>query len=211
MFYSGLIEGKQDTQSPGIWMTFSPHTTYNGCVTESCRQFMTLVKRWVYWCLRKKESATQVIEFLGLLIDTLLMSIWVPPAKQKDILQHIWSVLGNQTVAAANLQSLAGKLNFLVKAFPLGCPFVCQLYNSAAGKHPCRQVQVSEDIKKDLQLWGAFLVQFRGWLPILNSVQANKLPWWSTQMHQPTSPWGGVYTSPVMDGGSTASGMHTLW
>ena len=43
--------------------------------------------------LEKRVFATQVIEFLGLLIDTLLMIVQVPQDKQKDILEQINNVL----------------------------------------------------------------------------------------------------------------------
>ena len=41
----------------------------------------------------KRVFATQVIEFLGLLIDTLLMIVRVPQDKQKDILKQITNIL----------------------------------------------------------------------------------------------------------------------
>ena len=71
----------------------------------------------------KRVYATQTIEFLGLLIDTLLMIIRVPADKQKDILHHITAVLQAKQYPASSLQSLAGKLNFIATAFPLGRPF----------------------------------------------------------------------------------------
>ena len=125
----------------------------------------------------KRVFATQVIEFLGLLIDTLLMIIRLPADKQWDILKHICDVLSQGTAPAASLQSLMGKLNFIANTFPLGCPFICRLYDLAAGKHPCHVIPVSGELCKDLQLWAAFLAQFQGWLPILDQQQ-----WWKATM-----------------------------
>ena len=88
-----------------------------------------------------------------------MMIIQVLHTKQQDILQHICSVLLQESVSAANLQSLAGKLNFLVKAFPMGHPFIRCLYDSAAGKHPCHCIVVSDELCQDLQLWRTFLTQ----------------------------------------------------
>ena len=171
---------------------FTSHNLQQVCdrimqtIHDTCEEVGVLMSE------EKRVFATQVIKFLGLLIDTLLMIIQVPTAKQKDILQYIQSVLSNQSVSAANLQSFAGKLNFLVKAFPLGCLFIHWLYNSAAGKHPCRQVQVSKDIKKDLQLWGAFLIQFGGLLPILDTAQCKQatLVVYSDALANPNLGWG---------------------
>ena len=72
----------------------------------------------------KRVYAMQVIEFLGLLIDMLLMIICIPADKQRDILQHIMNILKSEWQTAMLLQSLAGKLNFIAKAFPLGRPFI---------------------------------------------------------------------------------------
>ena len=122
----------------------------------------------------KRVYAMQVIEFLGLLIDTLLIIGCIPADKQRDILQHIMNVLKSECQTAMLLQSLAGKLNFIAKAFPLGRPFIQSLYTAAVGKHPKRLVPVDEVITQDLLLWAYFMHDFKGWLPILDSQQRSK-------------------------------------
>ena len=79
--------------------------------------------------LNKRVFATQVIEFLGLLIDTLLMIVRVPQDKQCDILQQITNILGSKGTTTGTCQSLVGKLNFISKAFPMGHPFIWSLYD----------------------------------------------------------------------------------
>ena len=116
----------------------------------------------------KRMFATQVIEFLGLLMDTLLMIVRVPQDKQKDILDQITKILDAAQNTAGALQSLPGKLNFIAKAFPMGRPFICRLYDLAAGKHPKRLVQLDQTAHQDVLLWSSFLQQFKGWLPILD-------------------------------------------
>ena len=73
-----------------------------------------------------------------------------------------------------SLQSLAGKLNFIAKAFPLGRPFIQILYTAAVGKHPKRLVPVDGVITQDLLLWASFMHGFKGWLLILDSQQRRK-------------------------------------
>ena len=73
-----------------------------------------------------------------------------------------------------SLQSIAGKLNFIAKAFPLGRPFIQSLYTTAVGKHPKRPVPVDEVITQDLLLWASFMYDFKGWLPVLDSQQRSK-------------------------------------
>ena len=119
--------------------------------------------------LNKRVFATQVIEFLGLLIDTLLMIVRVPQDKQYGILHQITNILGSKDTTTRACQSLAGKLNFISEAFPMGHPFIQSLYDIAAGKHPKRVVQLMQVAHQDLLLWSLFLQQFQGWLPILDT------------------------------------------
>ena len=122
----------------------------------------------------KRVFATQVIEFLGLLIDTLLMIVRVPQDKQKDILEQINNILRATQHTVGVLQSLVGKLNFIAEAFPMGRPFIHRLYDIAAGKHPKSLVQLDQIVHQDLLLWSSFLCQFKVWLPILDHQQCKK-------------------------------------
>ena len=110
--------------------------------------------------LNKRVFTTQVIEFLGLLIDTLLMIIRVSQDKQHNILQQITNILGSKGTTTRACQSLAGKLDFISKAFPMGHPFIQSLYDIAAGKHPKRAMQLVQVAHQDLLLWLLFLQQF---------------------------------------------------
>ena len=68
----------------------------------------------------RRVWATQIIEFLGWILDTLLMIVHIPQDKIDDIRSHL-AALKSATEAHANsLKSLVGKLNFISKAFPMG-------------------------------------------------------------------------------------------
>ena len=98
----------------------------------------------------------------------------VPANKQHNIVQHISKILEAPQHPAGSLQSLAGKLFFIAKAFPLGRPFIQRLYDLAAAKHPKRLVQLDDIVQQDLQLWSTFLNHFKGWLLILDTDQRKK-------------------------------------
>ena len=68
----------------------------------------------------KRVWATQIIKFLGLILDTLLMIVKIPQDKLNDIRSHLAAVKDAKEVTAKNLKSLAGRLNFVMKAFPMG-------------------------------------------------------------------------------------------
>ena len=116
----------------------------------------------------KRVRATQVIEILGLIIDTLLVIICIPADKLQDLLQHLRDIILAHMVPASFLQSLSGKLNLVAKAFPLRRPFICRLYDVAVAKHPHKLIQILPDLKGDLELWAVFLSNFKGWVPILD-------------------------------------------
>ena len=97
-----------------------------------------------------------------------MMIVRIPVDKQRDICQHITRVLSSTHQQASSLQSLAGKLNFIAKAFPLGRPFIRHLYDLAAGKHPKQMIEIDNILLQDLHLWDQVLRNFKGWLPILD-------------------------------------------
>ena len=75
----------------------------------------------------KSVGPVQIIQFLGLTIDTVGMVIKIPEDKKKDILQAIQKMIKKKKASSLQLQSIAGKLNFLCKAVPAGRPFIANV------------------------------------------------------------------------------------
>ena len=59
----------------------------------------------------KAVGPVKVIQFLGLMIDTILMVIQVPEDKRADILQIIMKIVHKRKTTNLDLQSLAGKFS----------------------------------------------------------------------------------------------------
>ena len=59
----------------------------------------------------KVVGPVKVIQFLGLMIDTILMVIQVPEDKRADILQIIMKIVHKRKTTSLDLQSLAGKFS----------------------------------------------------------------------------------------------------
>ena len=70
----------------------------------------------------KAVGPVQVIQILGLTIDTILMVITVPEDKRANILKILTKMIWKRKAASLALQALAGKLNFLCKVVPAGKP-----------------------------------------------------------------------------------------
>ena len=116
----------------------------------------------------KAVGPVQVIQFLGLTIDTTLMVIRVPEDKRTDILKILQKMLHKRKAIGLDLQSLAGKLNFLSKAVPAGRPFIQSVYQAFAGIPQHWYLDLKGNLLADLRMWKTFLLEFRGWQPIIS-------------------------------------------
>ena len=76
----------------------------------------------------KSEGPTQLIEFLGLMIETIDMVVRIPRAKMQDITLILINIIQKHKATAAELESLAGKLNFIAKVVLVGKSFTKRMY-----------------------------------------------------------------------------------
>ena len=94
----------------------------------------------------KAVGPVQVIQFLGLTIYTTLMVIKVPEDKRADILKILQKMVHKRKATSLDLQSLAGKLNFLCKAVPAGKPFIQNVYQMFAGSPQHRHIDLKGNL-----------------------------------------------------------------
>ena len=81
----------------------------------------------------KAVGPVQVIQFLGLTIDTIFVVIKVPGDNRTDILKILTKMIRKRKAISLDLQSLTGKLNFLCKVVPAGKPFIQNVYQTFVG------------------------------------------------------------------------------
>ena len=111
----------------------------------------------------KTEGPTTILCFLGLELDSEEMVVRVPLEKVHEIIQRIQTVLSKRTVTLKAMQSLIGVLQFACRAIIPGRPFCRRLINSTCGiSNPYHHINVTQNIKKDLQMWLAFFKQYNG-------------------------------------------------
>ena len=72
----------------------------------------------------KSVGSVQVIEFLGLTIDSVLMVVRVPDDKLQDISSILITMITKCKATGYELESLAGKLNFISRIIPAGRSFI---------------------------------------------------------------------------------------
>ena len=97
------------------------------------------------------------------------MVIKVPEDKRADIMKILIKMLCKRKATSLDLQSLAGKLNFLCKAVPAGKPFIQSVYQSFAGIPQHRHIDLKGNLLADLSMWKSFLLQYKGWQPIISN------------------------------------------
>lgn len=93
----------------------------------------------------KSEGPTTSITFLGLGIDTIGQSIFVPPDKVKALEVLLSSSISKHKITLKQMQSLAGSLAFITKAIPAGRAFCRRMYSSLSqAAKPCHYIRVQK-------------------------------------------------------------------
>lgn len=111
----------------------------------------------------KTEGPCTSICFLGLGIDTVSRTIFIPKNKVTELLEKINDALSCKKVTVKHLQSLAGSLSFVVKALPSVRSFCRRVYAAlAGGKKSFHFIRISKENRFDLEMWVEFLTKFNG-------------------------------------------------
>ena len=140
----------------------------------------------------KSAGPEQIMQFLGLTIDTTHMVIRIPQDKREDITKCIATALKKKKATGLQLQSLAGKLNFVCKAVPAGRPFTVNVYRAFEGTPQHHHVQLRGEVLTDLWMWHTFLESFRGWQPIISNKEkeARVVELYADAAGNPALGWG---------------------
>ena len=111
--------------------------------------------------LEKTFWATQLLTFLGLLIDTVNRRISIPVDKLEKGIQMLDYVLNkkNKKLTLLFLQQLTGFLNFLCRCVVPGRTFLRRLYSLGANDKvlPHHHIRITEECRLDMQIWRRFL------------------------------------------------------
>lgn len=106
---------------------------------------------------------SQKMTFLGYELDSLEMSIRLPIDKVEKCKEEINQCLSKQKVSLKEIQSLIGLLNFACGAVVPGRTFLRRLISLTIGKiNPRHKIRITQESKKDLRVWLAFLENFNG-------------------------------------------------
>ena len=109
--------------------------------------------------MEKTVWGTQILVFLGILINTITQTISIPIDKWDKALAMIHEIVAVKKVTMLQLQKVTGLLNFIAKALYPGRAFTCRLYAKFSDPKPKQHyhIKVDQEIKGDLLVWKNFL------------------------------------------------------
>ena len=111
--------------------------------------------------LEKTFWGTQLLTFLGLLIDTVNQRICIPVDKLEKAITLISYFLNkkNKKITLLQLQQLTGFLNFLCRCVVPGRAFVRRLYALGSNENllPHHHIRISAECRMDMLIWQKFL------------------------------------------------------
>ena len=139
----------------------------------------------------KAVGPIQVIQFLGLTIDTILIVIKVPEDKRVDILKILTKMIQKRKATSLVLQALAGKLNFLCTVVPAWKPYIQTVYQAFVGVPQHRYIDLKGNVLADMRMWKSFLV----WQPIISNAERshNAVEVFSDATGNPLLRWGAFF------------------
>lgn len=137
---------------------------------EGLRVLMKLLRRLGFAInYNKVVMPTTKLTFLGVVIDSLNMTLELPQDKIIDLTADLKSLRSRRRVTKCQLQSLTGKLNFACAVIYGGHFFVRRLYDAIAKlRSPWHRTRITRDICDDIDWWLVFLEQFNGQMPIVD-------------------------------------------
>ena len=113
----------------------------------------------------KTVWASQLIVFLGILLDGKNFLLMLPQDKCEKAKAMLQWMIGKKSATVKELQKLTGTLNFLTKAIFAGRTFTRRMYAKSSattreGKRlkPYHHVRLDNEFKSDCQIWVNFLI-----------------------------------------------------
>ena len=134
--------------------------------------------------MEKTFWGTNMLTFLGLLIDTIRQLVCIPADKVKRAQELIQVILPKKKTTVKELQKLCGFLNFLCKCIVPGRAFTRRLYaNFNSRMKPHYHLNVTREMKSDLKMWEQFLLEptvyCRPFLDFNTAFSAKELDWYT--------------------------------
>ena len=122
----------------------------------------------IHW--GKVVDPTQKITFLGVELNSIDMTLSLPPEKIESFRQELKSFLNRKRASKRQLQSLAGRLSWAASVVKGGRVFLRRIFNKIAMlRHGSHRAQLSAEVRQDISWWFQFIQTFNGRSSLLDS------------------------------------------
>ena len=112
--------------------------------------------------VEKQEPPSTSMVFLGILVNTVTMSLEVSPSKLLEIHELLLIWLEKDSVYKRELQSLIGKLNFVASCVRSSRIFFSRMLNFLRTMEDNVSYEITLDFRRDVYWWFSFMRQFNG-------------------------------------------------
>ena len=133
------------------------------CATALCRILTLFTELNIPLAPNKTFRPTQVLEFMGITLDSVQMQARLPEDKliRTRTLLYTWS--SKRACVLRDLQSLIGSLQFACKVISPGRPFMQRIINLTHNvSKPGQLIYLNREFRKDVVMWQLFLDHWNG-------------------------------------------------
>ena len=118
----------------------------------------------------KIEGPTTRLIFLGILINTSIMTASITEERKQDLISSLQSMLQHSKCTKRQLLSLIGKLSFACKIIPAGRIFLHRLIDTSCSvSHLHHHIRLTKEAHLGMYWWLKFLPQWNGSSSILQT------------------------------------------
>lgn len=111
----------------------------------------------------KTEGPVSTLVFLGLELNSEAQTVKVPENKVTGLKELINCLLSKKKATLKEVQQVIGTMQFACRAVVPGRTFMRRLIGLTSGvKRPHHYIRVTQEAKRDLEMWLCFLDQFNG-------------------------------------------------
>ena len=160
------------------FLTIDPPDSHENAYRTMALLTMILRKLGLEYSIPKTIGPVNSLEYLGLILDTVLFEMRLPADKHTRIINMVKSFLGSSVCTKREMLSLCGNLSFSTRCIPAGRSFMFRLFRVAHSVKPLDQkVFITPEAKSDLKMWLHFLENWNGVSLFLEDEEthANKL------------------------------------